>query len=167
MVDALCCSIKPSDTLQEEIHAAELGVKELPASLMGEPSRLAALTELFRAAVLVYAARICATKFGEARDLGPLLDRAFAQIEQMQTCERPFPIFILGCEANTDERRIIILNLLRRTESTHVRSLDCIRRGLDSVWIQDDLHADQDMMLDYMNKLNVVVSSSSTLPTFV
>ncbi|KAH8160035.1 hypothetical protein CIB48_g8223 [Xylaria polymorpha] len=52
VVDALCCSIKPSDTLQEEIHAAELGVKELPASLMGEPSRLAALTELFRAAVL-------------------------------------------------------------------------------------------------------------------
>ncbi|KAI0441038.1 fungal-specific transcription factor domain-containing protein [Xylaria telfairii] len=167
VVDALCCSIQQSDTLQEEIHAAELGVKELPASSTEEPSRLAALTELFRAAVLVYAARICVTKFGEERDLGPLLDRAFALIEQMQTCERPFPIFILGCEANTDERRIIILNLLRRTGSTHVRSLDCIRRGLESVWIQDDLHADEDMTLDYMNKLNVVVSSSSTLPTFV
>ncbi|KAI0466379.1 fungal-specific transcription factor domain-containing protein [Xylaria cf. heliscus] len=177
VVDTLCCSIQSSasmGTLQREIHAAELGVKSVPEppippdfSTEEELDRMVALTELYRTAVLVYIARICVNKFDESRDLGPLLDRGFAQIEQMQSCERLFPIFILGCEANTDERRITVLNLLRRTENTHVRSLDCIRRGLESVWTQDDLHADQDMLLDYMNKLNVVVSSSHTLPTFV
>ncbi|KAI0449285.1 fungal-specific transcription factor domain-containing protein [Xylaria acuta] len=177
VVDAFCPvmhSFGSNSTLQKEIHAAERGVKNTPGlpippstSMKEGGNRMAALTELYRTALLVYIARICMNQFGESRDLGPLLDRGFAQIEQMQTCERLFPIFTLGCEANTDERRIIVLNLLRRTENTHVRSLDCIRRGLDCVWIQDDLHADQDMTLDYINKLNVVVSSSHTLPTFV
>ncbi|KAI3327809.1 hypothetical protein HD806DRAFT_484001 [Xylariaceae sp. AK1471] len=176
--DALCASAHSSrsiEGLQQEIHAFELGVENASKPTISPSSstdkmidRLAVLTELFRAAVLVYIARVCETKFGELRDLTPLLDRAFIQIEQLHTCERLFPIFILGCEAKTDERRIAILDLVRRTEeNTTVRSLECLRRALDSVWIQDDLHADQDMTLDYMNKLNVIVSSSPTLPTFV
>ncbi|KAI1747826.1 fungal-specific transcription factor domain-containing protein [Xylaria castorea] len=177
VIDAFCGSTQSPAAIiafQKEIHDAEQGVINVPESHMPPassteegPDRMAALTEIYRTAVLVYVARICMSKLGESRDLGPLLDRGFAQIEQMQTCERLFPIFILGCEANTDERRIMILNLLRRTGNAQVRSLECIRRGLDSVWIQDDLHADEDMTLDYMDKLNVVVSSSHTLPTFV
>ncbi|KAI3338381.1 fungal-specific transcription factor domain-containing protein [Ustulina deusta] len=175
--DALCESVRsstPMAVLQEKIHAFELGVQNVPepsipptSSTKAEASRTVPLTELYRSAVLVYIARICENKFSELRDLTPLLDKSFAQIEQAHTCQPLFPVFVLGCEANTDERRIIILDLLRRTEETHVRSLDAIRRGLDSAWIQDDLNADQDTALGYMNKLNVVVSSSPTLPTFV
>ncbi|KAI0555996.1 fungal-specific transcription factor domain-containing protein [Xylaria curta] len=177
VLDAFCGSTEAPNSIiafQKEMHVAEQGVKNVPESHMAPVSstdevcgRMAALTEVFRTAVLVYISRICMNRFGESRDLGPLLDRGFAQMEQMQTCERLFPIFILGCEADTDERRIMILNLLRRTENKRVRALDCIRRGLESVWIQDDLHADEDMTLDYMDKLSVVVSSSHTLPTFV
>ncbi|KAI0970743.1 fungal-specific transcription factor domain-containing protein [Xylaria arbuscula] len=177
MVDALgesMLSPTPKDVLQEKIHALEINVINVPVPLIPPISstkedarEIATLTELYRSAVLVYIARICENKFGESRDLTPLLDKSFCQLEQAHTCQRLFPIFILGCEANTDERRIIVLDLLRRSEETHVRSLNSIRRGLDSVWIQDDLNADQDTALDYMNKLNVVVSSSPTIPTFV
>ncbi|TGJ88111.1 hypothetical protein E0Z10_g691 [Xylaria hypoxylon] len=176
VVDALCESVHSltsSTVLQKRIHAAEHSVKKVPepsippTSSAKDAKRIVSLTELYRVAVLVYIARICESKFGEPRDLTSLIDRGFAQIEQAHTCERLFPIFILGCEANTDERRIMILDLLRRTEETNVRALDCLRRGLDSVWIQDDLNADQDTALDYLDKLNVVVSSCPTLPTFV
>jgi hypothetical protein len=178
VLDALCASAHSPGSikdLQKEIHASEHSVRDVPESPIAPSSptnknvdRLTVMTELYRTAILVYIARICETKFGESRDLIPLLDRAFVQIGQLHTCERLLPVFLLGCEAKTDERRIAILDLLRRTENnTTVRSLDCLRRALDSVWIQDDLHADQDVMLDYMNKLNVVVSSSPTLPTFV
>ncbi|TRX88363.1 hypothetical protein FHL15_010739 [Xylaria flabelliformis] len=177
VLDAFCGSTQSPDSIiafRKEIHVAEHGVKNVPESHMTPvsstnevSSRMAVLTEVYRTAVLVYISRICMNRFGESRDLGPLLDKGFAQIEQMQRCERLFPIFILGCEADTDERRIMVLNLLRRTENKRVRALDCIRRGLESVWIQDDLHADEDMTLDYMDKLSVVVSSSHTLPTFV
>lgn len=129
---------------------------------------MANLTELFRTAVLVYIARICGAKLGEVRDMKPLLDKGFAQLARTPTCERLFPLFILGCEADSDERRLAVLDLLRRTEEgTHVRSLDCLRRGLDSLWIQEDLNADQDVMLNYVSKLNVVISSSPSLPTMV
>ncbi|KAF2971404.1 hypothetical protein GQX73_g2135 [Xylaria multiplex] len=177
ILDALCESVHSPTSisaLQKKIHTAEHSIQNVPehsklsaSSTKGEAGRITTLTELYRTAVLVYIARICENKFGELRDLTPLLDRGFAQIEQSHTCARLFPIFILGCEANTDERRIIVLDLLRRTEETHVRALDCIRRALESIWIQDDLNADQDTALDYMNKLNVVVSSCPTLPTFV
>ncbi|KAI1364339.1 fungal-specific transcription factor domain-containing protein [Xylaria arbuscula] len=177
MVDALSesmHSLTPIVSLQENIHAFERNIQDVPEPFIPPISctkdsaeETATLTELYRSAVLVYIARICENKFGENRDLTSLLDKSFAQLEKAQTCQRLFPIFILGCEADTDERRIIILDLLRRTEETHPRSLDSIRRGLDSVWIQDDLNADQDTALDYMNKLNVVVSSSPTIPTFV
>ncbi|KAI1311765.1 fungal-specific transcription factor domain-containing protein [Xylaria venustula] len=178
LVDALGESMllpTPRDVLQEKIHSLEVSVINVPvpftppiSSSTNEDAReVATLTELYRSAVLVYIARICENKFGESRDLTRLLDRSFAQLEQAHTCHRLFPVFILGCEANTDERRIIILDLLRRTEETHIRSLNSIRRGLDSVWIQDDLNADEDTALDYVHKLNVVVSSSPTIPTFV
>ncbi|KAI1422128.1 fungal-specific transcription factor domain-containing protein [Xylaria sp. FL1777] len=175
MVDGLCESSRlPTSMtlLQEKIHAIELGVRNVPEPCIPpnstkEATMTVTLTELYRSAVLVYIARICENKFGESMDWTPLLDKSFAQIEQAHTCQHTFPIFILGCEANTDERRIIILDLLRRTEETYVRSLDFIRRALDSVWIQDDLNADQYRALDYTNKLNVVVSSSPTIPTFV
>ncbi|KAI1152954.1 fungal-specific transcription factor domain-containing protein [Nemania diffusa] len=176
--DALCEAAKPaaaaaasiSPSLQEEIHASERAIRNVPppGAANEVAGRMAALTELYRTSALVYVGRICENRFGEARDLGPLLAKGFAQIEQADACERLFPLFILGCEADTDERRMAVLNLLRRTEgSTHVRALDCLRRGLDSVWVQHDLHADQDVMLDYMNKLNAVISSSPTPPVFV
>ncbi|RWA04792.1 hypothetical protein EKO27_g10317 [Xylaria grammica] len=176
ILDALCQGAHvpmPASVLQKEIHAAEQQVKNIPGpshsptSCTKEEAKRAAVDELCRTAILVYSARICETKFGESRDLTALLDKGFAQITEAGTCERLFPIFILGCEANTDERRISVLDLLRRTEETHVWRSNCIRRGLDSVWIQDDLNADQDTVLDYINKLNAVVSSSATIPTFV
>lgn len=157
-----------SSLLQEDLHAFERAVRDVPASPAHKGAPMAALTELYRTAVLVYVARVCEGRFGEARDLRPLLERGFAQLGRLAACERIFPVFVLGCEADTDERRVATLALLRRTEDrTQVRSLDCLRRGLESVWIQDDLHADQDVRLDYVNKLNAVISSSPAPPVFV
>ncbi|KAI1179719.1 fungal-specific transcription factor domain-containing protein [Nemania sp. FL0916] len=184
-----------TQALQEEIHKAERAIREIPAIVLPPPPpstgptssspetstsntnedknlrKLAALTELHRSAVLVYISRICAHRFLESRDLqiSQLVASAFAQFASLdEGCERLFPVFILGCEASTDEQRVAVLDLLRRTEeSGRVRPVCCLRRALDSAWIQDDLNADQDVRLDYMSKLNVVVSSSPTPPNFV
>ncbi|GAP83624.1 putative N-terminal fungal transcription regulatory domain-containing protein [Rosellinia necatrix] len=200
IVDALCGASSSSSSgsslsaVQEEIHALERSVWEVPEHPIiasrpggggggggrggeteedeeGEAERkMALLTELYRTAVLVYAARLCESRFGEARgpEVAGLLARGFALLGRARACERLFPLFVLGCEAGSDERRLAVLDCLRRTErTTHVRALDCLRRGLDSVWVQDDLHADQDVTLDYVDKLNVVIGSSPTLPTMV
>ncbi|KAI1112719.1 fungal-specific transcription factor domain-containing protein [Nemania sp. NC0429] len=156
--------------LQDDLHAFERAVREVPPSPAHKGADIAIMTELYRTAVLVYVARVCENRFGEAREpeVRRLLDAGFAQLERLDVCERLFPVFMLGCEADTDERRVAVLALVRRTEAkTHVRSLDCLRGGLRAVWIQDDLHADQDVMLDYMNKLNAVISSCPAPPTFV
>jgi hypothetical protein len=188
VIDALClwshrtsCSAS-TQKLRDEIHSCEQRIMDMPelATLpdlseskenynSASTMSVEVATEIFRIGVLVYIARICEAQFGEKRDdIKLLLDKAFALVRWMPTCDRLLPIFVIGCEARTDEHRMAVLDLVRRTEkNTHVRSLCCFRRGLDSVWIQDDLHADQDVTLDYLNKLSVIISSSPTLPTFV
>ncbi|KAI0395718.1 hypothetical protein F5Y17DRAFT_184880 [Xylariaceae sp. FL0594] len=152
-------------------EAGQQTPSSLTAAMAARPS-LELLTELFRIAILVYISRICEAQFGETdrsqSTLAPLLERAFSLLPRVPTCERLLPVFVIGCEARTDERRMAVLDLVRRTEQhTRVRKLTCLRRALDSVWIQDDLHADQDVTLHYLNKVNVVISSSPALPTFV
>jgi predicted CoA-binding protein len=95
----------------------------------------------------------------------PLLDRAYSLLDQIYTCERQFPLLILACEALTDERRMDILDLVARTQKyTHVRSMDFFQRGLKCLWVQKDLHADQELKLDHTQLLRVVFSCSNTLP---
>lgn len=187
IIDALCESANPpssstppsaptststSTSLQADLHAYELAIRNVPPPPANEDPNITTLTELYRSAVLVYVARVCATRFGETNttreDLRPLVDAGFAQLARLDVCERIFPILILGCEADTDERRVATLDLVRRTrEKTHVRALDCLRRALESVWVMEDLNADQDVGLDYVNKLSAVISSSPAPPVFV
>ncbi|KAI0161218.1 hypothetical protein GGR57DRAFT_351109 [Xylariaceae sp. FL1272] len=158
--------------LQLEIEALEtrlLGIPQFPITQSScIKSKTSVLTELFRLATLIYIVRICESLFDGYRDIQALLDTAFRQIKHVDTCERLLPLFIIGCEARTDERRLLILDLICRTkERTHVRDTRCLEAALSVAWSQEDLHADEDINLDYMQKLNVIVSSSSKLPTFV
>jgi hypothetical protein len=59
---------------------------------------------------------------------------------KLSACERPIPIFALGCEARTDEQRANTVDLISRTEKevtsrllSHVTVSSCgILRGLSS-----------------------------------
>ncbi|GKT43336.1 uncharacterized protein ColSpa_03517 [Colletotrichum spaethianum] len=77
-------------------------------------------------------------------------------------------MFILSCEARTDERRAAIINLINRTErSARTRSLKGLRDLIQSIWVQQDLHADSDLLVNYHGIISTVVSSSTTLLSFV
>ncbi|KAI1266383.1 hypothetical protein F5Y18DRAFT_28123 [Xylariaceae sp. FL1019] len=160
------------DELQCGIEALETQLLKVPEFTVTQCSSInskhSVLTELFRLAVLIWITRISESLFAGYRNIELLLDTAFIQIKHVDTCERLLPLFIIGCEAKTDERRLLILDLICRTkERTHVRNTRCLETALSLAWNQDDLHADEDVHLDYMQKLNVIMSSSSKLPTFV
>lgn len=74
-------------------------------------------------------------------------------------------MFVLGCEARTDEQRGVILSIMEGTERTAAsRSLNYLRRILNALWAQDDL-AEQE--LDRREKLGAIFSHCAILPTFV
>ncbi|KAM0249710.1 hypothetical protein ACHAQJ_008912 [Trichoderma viride] len=127
------------------------------------------IAELYQLATLVYLWNGSASPCIRDRQLDAVIDRAFYRIRKLSTCERSFPLIILGSEARNDEERMLLLELVHRTEAKHNdSSLMRIKGGLEMVWSQRDLEADEDEYsnLSYLHRLDTVISSACTLPFF-
>jgi hypothetical protein len=121
--------------------------------------------ELFEVALLIFLERMSGGSPERSAKLRSTIDMGFALFSQLGTLVRQFPVLILGCEARTDKERMVVLNLISRTEEKYgVRSLQGMEGILQSLWAQDDLF---DSELDYKDKLQAVLSSRRTLPSFV
>lgn len=126
------------------------------------------MDEVFELAVLVYLNRI----LGPLLDDQPLrtqqrIDKAFAVLSKLSSCERQFPVFILGCEARTDKQRAIVLDLIFQTEvNAASRSFKHIKLLLEVIWAQDDLVDGQHGDLSYWNKLSSTMSRFGYPPCF-
>jgi hypothetical protein len=121
--------------------------------------------EIFQLALLVYIERASGGSPEKSEKLRTWLNKAFAIFSQLDTWQRQFPLLILGCEARTDEERMVILDLISRTEeNTSVRNLRGMQGIIQSLWAQDDL-AEQD--LGYTDKIKAILSSSKVLPSFI
>ncbi|RFU80104.1 zinc-finger transcription factor [Trichoderma arundinaceum] len=127
------------------------------------------ITELYRLATLVYLCCGSASPCIRDRRLDALIDRGFYLIKKLNTCERTFPLILLGSEARNDEERMVLLELIQRTEASHNDSnLMRTKTGLAMLWSQRDLEADEDEYSDlsYLRRMDTVISSACTLPFF-
>ncbi|CAH0022507.1 unnamed protein product [Clonostachys rhizophaga] len=124
-------------------------------------------TSLLQLAILIFMHRI--TEGPLQRDPDGLTvwqDRAFTIIRRIDTCRHLFPLFIIGIEALTDERRADFLNLIKRTEEKiNVRNLDTFQETIVGIWNQEDLSADESWGISYTHKISGVISSSKFLPS--
>ena len=122
--------------------------------------------ELTRLAALVYLERVSRNFSGQSARLESWKRMAHFIIAKLDTCPCPFALFIFGCEACTDEHRLEILNLFKRIEQRACSTRLLELKGLvESAWIQYDL--DIDAELEYIQKLNVVLSSRNIVPSFI
>ncbi|MCJ1314258.1 hypothetical protein MMC25_007938 [Agyrium rufum] len=121
--------------------------------------------ELFKFATLVYLNRISDDLLDQASSIKVIITDAFAMFSKLRSCERQYPLFILGCEARTDEQRLTILDLISRTEKqSSSRSLVHVKLLLQAVWAQDDL---SDTELDYWDKMSSIISCCTIVPSLV
>jgi hypothetical protein len=122
-------------------------------------------TELFKLATQIYLNRVTGDLLDQAESIQANLNRAFALFSQMNCCERQYPLFVIGCEARTDEQRLTVLDLISRTEKrSSSRSLNHIKILVQALWAQDDLAEKE---LDYWNKMSSVISSCTIIPSLV
>ncbi|KAF7562897.1 hypothetical protein G7046_g1234 [Stylonectria norvegica] len=120
--------------------------------------------ELYQVSTLIYLIRASG---GPTSKLKALVERAFAAPVQYHSCHHFFPLFVLGCEAKTEEQRSLILALIERTErDSLMRSMKGVRDGIEGIWVQQDLHADEDLVINYDTMLSGVISANSTLPSY-
>jgi hypothetical protein len=120
--------------------------------------------EIWRLSALIYLGRLADSAGPE--HLQQWTEVAFTILRRLKTYLQPFPLMILGMEADSDERRVIILELMQRTMEGNVGDrLDVVRQMIQSAWAQNDLMSLR--RLNYMDQLNVVISSSATMPAFL
>ncbi|KAG7061486.1 Zinc-finger transcription factor [Colletotrichum scovillei] len=123
--------------------------------------------ELYQMATQIYLVRASQSPWEPPADLDALVEAAFAGPVQSCTCEHFFPLLILACEARCDEQRIGIINLIERTQrDIRIRSIQAVKNTIQSIWVQQDLHKDDDVLVDYLGTLSSAISSSNTVPSF-
>ncbi|OBS24335.1 hypothetical protein FPOA_04880 [Fusarium poae] len=122
--------------------------------------------ELFRLSTLIYLRRASAGILELGKNFNDWVDQAFVLLAYLPVCQWPFPLFIFGCEARDDGRRMILLDLIQRTfRDGRYRSLAPIKRLIEIMWVQQDLLDDD---LDYVRKLGVILSSTQkSVPAFL
>jgi hypothetical protein len=141
-----------------------LNLTNVPSELVSGTQELAIDVELFRLATSIFLART-AGSLGERPSDCLWTDMAFELLPRMRAYNRRFPLLVFGLEAQTDSQRIIILDLISRSEqAAKMRNLEFVVSLVQSSWIQDDLAENS---VDYFDKLCVLISCSEHLPTFV
>jgi len=122
------------------------------------------IAQLYRLAGLIYIERVFRACPNKGR-LARWSAEAFDIVRQLQVCERPFPLFFVACEAQSDEERGMIISLLERTHQKSSRpGLHAIEQMIQSMWVQHDLVSDTGER-NYVDALNTTMSSSQLLPT--
>ncbi|KAK2796339.1 hypothetical protein FQN51_009429 [Onygenales sp. PD_10] len=147
----------------ENIHQS---VDETNGPLQFEQRKYAEqIAELYRLAGLIYLLRAGMKLPHSSMKCQTLIDKAFQILSQLDTCDRPFPLFIIACEARDDGRRSQILDLIRRSQDARFSGgLDCAQKSIEACWIQDDLHAGQ-VEIDCALKFTAVLSMHKFVPS--
>jgi hypothetical protein len=165
---------KPHDDMSvEEVHnyksflmMLDWRLRIIPVSAtVIETSEMTMIMELYQLAALVYLNRVSEDLLDQSARTQQQIDRAFSIFSELRSCERQFPLFILGSEARTDDQRAIVLDLIARTEKgTSSRPIIQVKILIHAMWAQDDL-ADQE--LNYWDKLSSIISACSIMPSLV
>ncbi len=136
---------------------------ELERSPQGESARKVA--ELYRLAGLIYLYRACKRLPSTSPKVQAAVDAGFDILASLKTCDRAFPLAIIGCEAGRDQDRLMIMDLLRRTrECRKLGNFGMTQQFIEASWAQDDLCFDEE--LNYGQKFDAIMSVNKQLPCF-
>ncbi|KAI2627604.1 fungal-specific transcription factor domain-containing protein [Hypoxylon sp. NC1633] len=125
-----------------------------------------ATMDLLKLAALIYLKRASRNFSGTSSHIDAMVEKAHALLDDLETFNLAFPLLIIGCEARTDEQRLRILEHIERAMRTStLRSLHELQSILQQIWVQDDLAVDYE--LDYLKKLDAIISSYQIMPSFV
>lgn len=108
-----------------------------------ECTRILRTAELYRLATVLYFQR-SSTRLEQSNLVSSCLDQAIAILQSLAVCTSPWPLFVIACEAVTDEHRIIVLKTLDRMDvARHIGNVFVMRTIVESIWKQQDLQADK------------------------
>ncbi|KXJ88723.1 fungal-specific transcription factor domain-domain-containing protein [Microdochium bolleyi] len=153
-----------ADHMQAVADSSDLCVGEDPVPWR-ENDEMPSVFELYRLSALLCLARTGESRFGWPASIEAILDKAMAVMQDMETCQRQFPVLVLGSQARTEEQRRVVIDLLERsTKSVAGRTLVCLQKSIEFSWVQADLHADEDLLLDFGQLMRTLCGNCMSVP---
>lgn len=125
------------------------------------------MATLYRYCALIYMNRTISNVSTSSFSHRRLVREGILLLRNLQFCESAWPLFVIACEANEDEQRLQILDILSSTSqelgqrSNHI---PLIQHMIEAIWNQNDLNIDTDVK--YGGILNAVISAAPSLPLF-
>ncbi|PSR90869.1 fungal-specific transcription factor domain-domain-containing protein [Coniella lustricola] len=109
-----------------------------------EQDKIQLTAQLYRIAAVLYLRATCFT--AEAPEQTSMwLDLAFDTLENLEICTSPWPLFVVACESQNDQQRIMILSALDRMDQDRkIGNVFVLRSLIENFWKQQDLQADTD-----------------------
>lgn len=116
----------------------------------------AVAVQVYQMAARIYFARASQSSWELSTKMDSFIDNVFSGPLPAHACGHFFNVFVLACEARTDERRTTIVGLIDRTErSAQIRGIEALRHRIQSIWVQQDLYADSDLLLNYLSIISL------------
>ncbi|KAK2596550.1 hypothetical protein N8I77_013436 [Diaporthe amygdali] len=148
-----------------QIAWQQLSPDEVATSTDAQMKAALATAELYRLASLLYLQRVVPDIGDEVRRAA-YLRQAFAALNDVPVATGPWPVFIVACEARTDEERIYILEILDQMDKVrNVGNVRVMRTILETIWKQQDLREHSGMT--EMKQWWLCADSSVAVPWFV
>ncbi|OWY47523.1 uncharacterized protein AALT_g6558 [Alternaria alternata] len=122
--------------------------------------------EFTKLAGLIYLERVSRNFSGQSTQLDRWKEYALCILAKLDTHPPSFAMFVVGCEAHTDEERLVMLDFFTKLEQgPYLNSLLEAKGMIQTAWIQHDLGAEGE--LEYIHKVNLVMSSRDVIPSFI
>ncbi|KAG9192943.1 hypothetical protein G6011_11677 [Alternaria panax] len=132
----------------------------------GDDSDQSQCLEFSRLAGLTYLERVSRNFSGLSSRLDIWIEEALSMLPNLNTYPPSFAMFIVGCETHTDKERMVMLDFFTRLEQApHLNSLLETKGLVQTAWIQHDLGVEGE--LEYIHKINLVMSSRDVIPSFM
>lgn len=133
------------DDLESKLlHLNQHASIENDDQIQNQMARIMSTAEFYRIAALIYLLRVIPGS-GNAIRRSSYINRGFQVLRSLPICTSPWPLFVLACEAQSDEHRIEILHTLDQMDQNRkIGNVFVIRNIIETLWNQQDLQADVD-----------------------
>ncbi|EED13541.1 conserved hypothetical protein [Talaromyces stipitatus ATCC 10500] len=157
------------DSLEQRLRAVDQqlcsGINDEEYHTVGSRKHYTAIAQLFQFAILIYLDRVVRGSPISSPASQTAAEQSFSILRDLGVCERPFPMFILSLQAESDSDRILMLRSLQRTRKERtLGNLDWTEQMIRRIWAQQDLHGTEGV--DALFVINSVISANSAPPSF-
>lgn len=131
------------DRVQQHVSVVSGGDNDLDYTGDNKEARLEAESRLYHIAAKLYLQRLGRGICHDDQAILALLNEAYRLLVELQTCLRPWPLFVIGVEARNDAERYLILSCMAAQDPSQElpQNIILIKRLIQAAWTQLDLKA--------------------------